>query len=279
MPVFWGIVPPERPVQRETLVRMQRSLPPQTWRRQVDPLIRAGVSGRGDALLVLAWTAQMLSVERSAGVRFLQLAGIRPGHRVANTLPGALTTPGSLLLGDVVEDLGALDIPLGPITNTEGAARCWELLRMVEPQALVLEAATAPVFFADAPPAQEWSLNAVIWLHREIPTAWPRLPQNIGAERTLHWLTVPEVQCFFAHSCEEGHFHLDQLLQWRVVDPSDFSVSSQGWLEVAWHAPEQGELQYLVPWRVTMATPACSCGGGAALELLQAPPLRGLAGG
>ncbi len=270
MPVFWGNVPTERPVRRELLVRLQQSLSPQAWRRPQCPLVRAGATGRGQSLLVVAWTAQMLAVERAAGVRFLRKAGIQPGYRVANTLPGALVTPGSLLLGDVVEALGGLDVPLGAITGMESALASWELLRLVEPHALVLEVTTAPTFFAAAPTQREWFFNVLVWLHREVPDAWPVLPEHVRAKDTMHWLTVPEVQCFFAYSCGDGHFHLDELLSPRVIDPGTLSPAPRGFLEVTWYDAEQGMLSYLVPWMVAIEHGECPQGKQAAIRLLDA---------
>ncbi|GBD27655.1 hypothetical protein HRbin30_03009 [bacterium HR30] len=273
MPVFWGIVPAERPVRRDTLVRMQQNLPPHTWRRPDRPLVRAGVTGRGNDLLVLAWTAQMLSMERAAGVRFLQRAGVQRGHRVANTLPGALATPGSLLLGDVVEDIGALDIPLGAITSAQAAATAWELLRLVEPRVLVLETTSAATFFAAMPCQREWFLDTVVWLHREPPDTWPTLPENVRAKQTMHWLTVPEVQCFFAYSCDGGHFHVDECLGVRVVASAGSTDTASGLLEVAWDDPEQGTLSYLLPWAIKRDSQICPLTGQQAICLLESPPL------
>ena len=105
--------------------------------------MRAGITGSGPALLLLAWSAADLAREIEAGARVLGRLGIGAGTRVANTLPGALATPGALLLGDVHEALGALDVPLGTV-ETEAAARAaWELVDRVECEVLVLEPATA----------------------------------------------------------------------------------------------------------------------------------------
>src|SRR5438046_693156 len=105
--------------RRADLVRDQLAHPPHGTRRPpgAAPPVRLGVSGSGVELLVLAWSAADLARERAAGTRLLTRLGVAPGMRVANTLPGALATPGSLLLGDVVEELGALDVPLGPVDD------------------------------------------------------------------------------------------------------------------------------------------------------------------
>src|SRR5438445_11370961 len=97
---------------RTDLVCDQRTHPPHGTRPPgAAPPVRLGVSGRGAELLVLAWSAADLARERAAGTRVLARLGVAPGMRVANTLSGALATPGSLLLGDVAEELGALRVP------------------------------------------------------------------------------------------------------------------------------------------------------------------------
>src|SRR5262245_18795498 len=67
------------------------------------PAGRVGRAGAGDDLLLLAWSAWDVRREVEAGARLLRRLGVRPGARVGNTLPGALATPGALLLGDVNE--------------------------------------------------------------------------------------------------------------------------------------------------------------------------------
>src|SRR5690242_15431786 len=96
----------EQPVVRhDDLVRDQLAHPPLGSRRPAGapPVVRAGIAASGERLLVLAWSAAELARERAAGVRLFRRLGVEAGMRVANTLPGALATPGSLLLGDVVE--------------------------------------------------------------------------------------------------------------------------------------------------------------------------------
>src|SRR5690242_1472743 len=111
-------------VRREDLVRDQRADPRSI--RGTAP-VRLGITGSGEDLLVLGWSAADLARERAAGTRLLGRLGMLPGMRVANTLPGALATPGSLLLGDVIEDLGALDVPLGVVESAAAARPAWEL--------------------------------------------------------------------------------------------------------------------------------------------------------
>src|SRR5215470_18582389 len=102
---------------RRDLVRDQLDHPPFGLRRCGDgaPPTRVGITGSADTLLVLAWSPGDLEREIAAGARLLRRLGVAPAVRVANTLPGALATPGALLVGDVVEHLGALDVPLGVV--------------------------------------------------------------------------------------------------------------------------------------------------------------------
>jgi hypothetical protein len=127
--------------RRAELVEDQLAHPPLGSRRPptAPAPVRAGASGTGASLLVLAWSAAELARERRAGTRLLGRLGVRPGMRVANTLPGALVTPGSLLLGDVIEELGALDVPLGAVNSAAAAKQAWELVDRVEPEVIILD--------------------------------------------------------------------------------------------------------------------------------------------
>ena len=141
------------PLRRADLLADQAAHPPFGHRRFTadDPPVRVGATGTGADLLLLAWSATDLAAEIAAGTRVLGRLGVRPGMRVANTLPGALVTPGALLLGDVNEAIGALDVPLGT-ADTDGAAKAaWELVDRVQCEVLVLAAETAATFLAAAP--------------------------------------------------------------------------------------------------------------------------------
>lgn len=250
MPAFWGVVPEQRPVRREILVASQKTLPPQTWRRVQDPFVRAGTSGRGATLLVLAWTDRMLAAERAAGVRLLRQAGVEPRQRVANNLAGALVTPGSLLLGDVVGELGALDIPIGETRSEQAAADTWQWLQRLRPEVVVFEAETADVLLRTMPRTVSATPCTVIWLHRSVPEVLPGLPGAFGTVRALHWIALPEVLSFFSYSCGTAHFHCDPSLEVSVVNPRTLYPAEKGWLRVAWQDPDSGYLSYLVPWEV-----------------------------
>src|SRR5262245_13859987 len=109
----------DQSVTRADIVRDQLDHPPLgSMRREgAGAPVRAGISGTGKEMLVLAWSAAELARERAAGVRLFTSLGVGRGTRVANALPGALATPGSLMLGDVVQEIGGLDIPVGAVEN------------------------------------------------------------------------------------------------------------------------------------------------------------------
>jgi hypothetical protein len=127
--------------------------------------------------------------------------------RVANTLPGALATPGALLLGDVVEAIGALDVPLGVIDSEAAAKAAWELFDRIDATVLVTEPGPgATMFFASAPPRARPQWQGIVWLSRGGAAApVPPPPGFAGWQRT--WLAVAEASSFVAGSCEAGGFH------------------------------------------------------------------------
>src|SRR5262245_21675896 len=195
---------------RADLVADQLASPPFGRRRFTadEPAVRVGITGTGKDLLLLAWSASELAREVEAGVRLLGRLGIRAGQRVANTLPGALATPGALLLGDVNEAIGALDVPLGT-AETEAAARAaWELVDRVQCQILILVPETAESFFRAAPAAPRPWLVGIVWLQQPEGAVAPAVPAAFNAWERL-WLAVPEVSSFVAGSCEHGLLHAD----------------------------------------------------------------------
>jgi len=205
--------------QRRDLVADQQARPPFGGRTFAadGPPVRVGVTGTGDDLLLLAWSAADLAREVAAGTRVLGRLGVRAALRVGNTLPGALATPGALLLGDVNEAIGALDVPLGTV-ETEAAARgAWELVDRVECQILVLLPETAEGFFRAAPATPRPWLGGVIWLQQPEGAAPPAVPAAFSVWERL-WLAVPEVSSFAAGSCEHGVLHADPEAGAEVAD-------------------------------------------------------------
>src|SRR5262249_22696966 len=158
------------------------------------PPIRIGTTGSGERLLLLGWTAADLARERAAGARLLGALGVQRGMRVANTLPGALATPGALLLGDVVDELRALDVPLGSPDSDAVAKGAWALVDRVACAVLVLDPATAPAFLAARPAAERRWWQGVVWLRTEASPAPPALDGFAGWQRT--WLALPEAASF-----------------------------------------------------------------------------------
>ena len=258
----------ERLTRREDLLRAQRDGLPQ----RTPPPVRLGVTGSGESLLVLAWSAADLARERARGVRLLGRLGVRPGMRVANTLPGALATPGSLLLGDVVEELGGLDVPLGQVGTETPAREAWELIDRVEPGVLVLDGRSAGPLFAEAPPrARPW-WRVIIWLRGAIAEPHAAVPPAAGfsgAERT--WLAVPEATSFVASSCAAGRFHLEDGVRAEVIEEATGNAAPAGHVGPLVITPLGGEpppLRFASALSVRLPSPPCPCGeGGAVMEL------------
>jgi hypothetical protein len=210
------------PTRYEDLVRDQLDQPPQGSRRPAaaPPPVRAGWLRDEGRLLVLTWTAADLAQERACGVRILSALGVTAGMRVANTLPGALATPGSLLLGDILEDIGALDVPLGIVETEAQAKQAWDLVDRVEPQVLVVESDQARLFLEMAPdrPRRWW--QGILWVRREHSPAPPSLPAKLGFDGWQNTcLSVPLARSFAAAQCDSGRFHFDaSLLPERVSE-------------------------------------------------------------
>lgn len=217
--------PPDSPTltRRAALVRDQVAHPPLGARRASGTAapVRVGVTGTGTELLVLAWSAAELAAERAAGARLLAALGVHPGMPVANALPGALATPGALLLGDVVEALGALDVPLGVIESAAAAGPAWALFDRVRPRVLVLDATSAAPLLAAVPPVPRPWWQGIVWLRRGTAPAAAHLfvPEAAGFRGWQRsWLAVPEVTSFVAWSCHAGGHHLDPGVAAEVVD-------------------------------------------------------------
>ena len=233
-------------IRRSDLVADQQAHPP--WGTPGfaadEPPVRVGTTGGADTLLLLGWTASQLAAEVAAGARLFESLGIRAGMRVANTLPGALVTPGALLTGDVNEALGALDIPLG-VVDTEAAAKpAWELFDRVQVNVLIVEPGPATTtFFAAAPPVDRPWWTGIVWLSRGgVAAPIPAPPGFAGWQRT--WLAIPEVSSFVATSCAAGSFHVRADLPAAVTD-GELVLDARGY----------------APGLRARHLPACACGG------------------
>lgn len=238
------------PITRSELVADQLAHPPWGSRGFApdDPPVRIGATGTGGDLLLLGWTASQLAAEVAAGAALFGRFGVAPGMRVANTLAGALVTPGALLLGDVIEAIGALDVPLGVIESEAAAKPAWELFDRIEATVLVTEPGPgATTFFAAAPPRERPWWRGIVWLSRgSAATPVPPPPGFVGWQRT--WLAIAEASSFVAGSCEAGGFHATG--EARVV--SDALVV--------------GTAAYATGLRARTVA-ACPCGRGAAFAL------------
>lgn len=239
-------------VRRADLVADQLASPPWGSRRFAadDPPVRVGTTGSGADLLLLGWTAHELVDEVAAGARLFGRFGIRAGMRIANTLPGALVTPGCLLVGDVVEAIGALDVPLGAIESEAGARAAWELFDRVQATVLIAEpGAGATTFFAAAPSLERPWWEGIVWLSRGTAVVPVPPPHGFaGWQRT--WLAIAEATSFVAGSCAAGGFHADDAGAAGIVD---------GLLVV-------GPRRYATGLRARPVT-SCPCGAGAAFAL------------
>lgn len=258
--------------RREELVRDQMEHLPFGSRRFADaaPPVRVGVTGNGDGLLVLAWSAEALARERAAGARLLRGLGVGAGMRVANSLRGALATPGALLLGDVVEEIGALDVPLGSPDTEPAARQAWELVDRVEPAVMVLDAASAGSLFAAVPPAARAWWRGVVWLGDG--HASPRVPAAAGFSGwQRHWLAVPEASSFVACTCAAEQYHVDEGVEAEVVDAASGAPLPAGREGLLALTPLDGDtalLRYASGVAARMLPAPCGCGeAGTVMEI------------
>jgi hypothetical protein len=243
-------------VRRPDLVAEQRVRPP-FGRRTFgpdDPPVRVGTTGTGADLMLLAWAETDLASERREGAGLFGRLGIRPEMRVANALPGALATPGALLVGDVNEEIGALDVPLGMIETDASARAAWELLDRVQVNVLILEPARAETVLAAMPAGARPWWQGVVWLRTPGGGAPGALPDAFAGWQR-EWLAVPEVSSFVAGTCERGGFHAAEAV--RLAAP-------EGELLVA---TRQGDEAPYATGAQARIVEACSCGAGPALEL------------
>jgi len=140
-------LPPEslddlRPLRAEELAADERARPPYGAWRAASDFVRVGVPRRPSPLEMLVFTPDDLEREARAGAVALSAAGLAPGGRETNTLPGGLPTPGSLIVGDAAQALGALDMPVGPLA---GPARevAFDFWQRVNPDFAVVDEAGA----------------------------------------------------------------------------------------------------------------------------------------
>jgi len=261
---------------RRELLRDQLAALPFGTRRFADAPwpVRLGAAGTGPELLLFAWTPGDLARERCAGVRVLGRLGVRRGMRVANALAGALTTPGALLLGDVVEELGALDMPLGEIASGGQARQAWSLIDRVEPPVIVLEPAAARLLFETAPEGRRPWCRGIVWLDRgtrpgPVPPAVPSRVGFAGWQRS--WLAVPEATSFVAASCpvaettapDPARFHADDAVIVEIVESTSglpVPAGQHGTLVLTPLGLDTPLLRYAADLSAKRSTSPCPCG-------------------
>jgi hypothetical protein len=257
---------PHRLITHEDLVRDQLSHPPLGSMRiaGAGAPVRAGISGSGNDLLVLTWSAKDLERERAAGVRLLTRLGLGKGMRIANALPGALATPGSLLLGDVVQDLGALDVPLGAVDSPAAAKQAWTLIDLVEPGAIFLDTLSALELFGSAPARKRPWWRGIVWLQIDGEGGGtPAVAEAAGFsgwQRT--WLALPEITSFLAVSCAAERFHIDDRATVEVVDAAGDTSDEIGELAVTALDMETKVARYRSGIRGRLMADPCTCGIG-----------------
>lgn len=113
------------------------------WRACSDGFVRVGVPRWASPLELVVFTAGDLEREARVGASALGAAGLVVGMRETNTLPGGLPTPGSLIVGDAAQTLGALDMPVGPIEAEAPRAAAYDFWCRVRPDFAALDLAGA----------------------------------------------------------------------------------------------------------------------------------------
>ncbi len=131
------------PLQLDELAADEREHPPYGSWRAAQSFVRVGVPARPSALEMLVFTTEDLAAEARVGAIALAAAGLAPGGRETNTLPGGLVTPGSLVVGDAAQALGALDMPVGPIGAAGPRDVAFDFWQRVKPDFAVLDPAGA----------------------------------------------------------------------------------------------------------------------------------------
>jgi len=131
------------PMRIDDLAADERAHPPYGSWRAADAFVRVGVPARPSALEMLVFTAADLEAEARVGSVALAAAGRAPGGRATNTFSGGLVTPGSLVVGDSAQALGALDMPVGAIAAAGPRATAFDFWQRVKPDFAVLDQAGA----------------------------------------------------------------------------------------------------------------------------------------
>lgn len=129
------------PLKIEELAADEQAHPPYGSWRAARSFVRVGVPARPSALEMLVFTADDLAAESRVGALALSAAGLAPGGRATNAFAGGLMTPGSLVVGDATQELGALDMPVGPISAQGPRDVAFDFWQRVKPDFAVLDPA------------------------------------------------------------------------------------------------------------------------------------------
>lgn len=129
------------PLSVEDLAADERAHPPYGSWRAASSFVRVGVPARDSALEMLVFTTGDLEAEARVGAIALAAAGLAPGGRETNAFAGGLATPGSLVVGDSAQALGALDMPVGPIAAAGPRETAFDFWQRVKPDFAVLDPA------------------------------------------------------------------------------------------------------------------------------------------
>ena len=131
------------PLRIDELAADERAHPPYGSWRAATSFVRVGVAARDSALEMLVFTTDDLAAEARVGAIALAAAGLAPGGRETNAFAGGLATPGSLVVGDAAQALGALDMPVGPIAAAGPRDTAFDFWQRVKPDFAVLDPAGA----------------------------------------------------------------------------------------------------------------------------------------
>jgi hypothetical protein len=171
-----------------------------------------------------------------------------------------------------VEEIGALDVPLGAIENDAAARQAWELVDRVRAAVLIADHTTAAQLLAATPSAPRPWWQGIIRLQvGNDGGEQPKVPDAAGFtgwQRT--WLAVPEATSFVAYACAAGRMHVDEEVIAEVVDAAGVAASpgSDGMLALTPLGVDTPVLRYASGLRVRAATTPCACGAaGMGIEL------------
>lgn len=171
---------------------------PPFGRLQLAPqaLIRAGLATAAlPRPTPIAWTRADLDAEAELGARMLRRAGLAARARTSDCLEGGLITPGTLAITDALDALDALALPVGPITTAAALQRAAEVWEIVQPQAIIADAASLTFLYTAAPYPRP---RAFVALLTPADGAELAAPPRDDVHRIL---SVPQVGTFIAGEC------------------------------------------------------------------------------